>query len=372
MRLYDQHRTTRLLGNPKPIDIEGIYIDVYVLDKLTAFQRFDIEELQKRPLDRDDLTIDKKRQSALETVLNNKRVYILGKPGAGKTTFLKYLTLRACVQAYQELIPITPIFVSLKEWSDSKLELMPYLVHQFDVCAFPDANAFIEHLLKKGQALVLFDGLDEVSQEGEQRASLIRTLTDFAKKYPENRICLTCRIAATDYSFEQFAYLEIADFTEKQMRHFASKWYKSEPGKHARFLKEFDKPEHEGLRELARTPLLMALLCLAFDETLSFPTRRIDLYKEALEALLKKWDVSRGIERNRDAIYRKLSPVRKEQMLARFAAEHFEARRYFIKEDVLTRQITDYLRKLPAADATDEPDGEGPCSKRLRRNTACW
>jgi predicted NACHT family NTPase len=156
------------------------------------------------------------------------------------------------------------------------------------------------------------------------------------------------------------------------MRHFASKWYKSEPGKHARFLKEFDKLEHKGLRELARTPLLMALLCLAFDETLSFPTRRVDLYKEALEALLKKWDVSRGIERDRDAIYRKLSSVRKEQMLARLAAEHFEAGRYFIKEDVLTRQITDYLRKLPAADATDEPDGEAPCSKRLRRNTACW
>jgi NACHT domain-containing protein len=357
-RLYDQHRTTRLLGNPKPIDIKEIYTDVYVLDKLTASQRFEIEELQKRPFDRDDLTIDTKRQPALEAVLNNKHVYILGKPGAGKTTFLKYLTLQACRQAYRELIPSTPIFVSLKEWSDSKLELMPYLVYQFDVCAFPDANAFIEHLLKKGQALVLFDGLDEVSQEGKQRAGLIRTLTDFAKKYPENRICLTCRIAATDLSFEQPTHLEIADFTEEQMRLFASKWYESEPDKHARFRKEFDKPEHEGLRELARTPLLMALLCLAFDETLLFPTRRIDLYKEALGALLKKWDVSRGIERDRDAIYRKLSPVRKEQMLARLAAEHFEAGRYFIKEDTLIRQITAYLRKLPADDATDEPDGE--------------
>jgi predicted NACHT family NTPase len=169
-RLYDQHRTTRLLGNPKPIDIEGIYTDVYVLDKLTAFQRFEIEELQKRRFDHGDLTIGTKRQPALETVLNNKRVYILGKPGAGKTTFLKYLTLRACLQAYQELIPSTLIFVSLKEWTDSKLELMPYLVHQFDVCAFPDANAFIEHLLKNGQALMLFNGLDEVSQEGKQRA----------------------------------------------------------------------------------------------------------------------------------------------------------------------------------------------------------
>ena len=36
-----------------------------------------------------------------------------------------------------------------------------------------------------------------------------------------------------------------------------------------------------GIRELGQTPLLLALMCLVFDETLRFPLRRVELYKEA-------------------------------------------------------------------------------------------
>jgi energy-coupling factor transporter ATP-binding protein EcfA2 len=351
-RMHEQHSTTRLLGHPRPIIIEDIFTDVYVMDKLTAFKRYDIDELQAQFFEYKSLGYDGTRKHALRLALKEKRLFILGKPGSGKTTFLKYLTL----QALLDKIPKTPIFVSLKEWTDSGLELMPFLVQQFEICAFPDARAFIEHLLERGDALMLFDGLDEVNLQGNQRAQTISTLTNFAKRYDKTPICLTCRIAATDYSFEQFAYLEIADFDDRQKRLFAAKWYQDDRAKLDRFLSEFERPEHRGLRELAQTPLLLTLLCLAFDETLSFPTRRADLYKEALDALLKKWDASRGIRR--DEIYRSLSPVRKEQMLARLAAHNFEAGQYFIRQDKLTRQIIHYLQQLPASDVGDAPDGE--------------
>src|SRR5438067_6287634 len=55
-----------------------------------------------------------------------------------------------------------------------------------------------------------------------------------------------------------------------------------------RFLTEFKKEDNKGLRDLARTPLLLTLLCLAFNETLTFPQRRVEIYEEALDALLKK------------------------------------------------------------------------------------
>jgi hypothetical protein len=107
---------------------------------------------------------------------------------------------------------------------------------------------------------------------------------------------------------------------------------------------------------LARTPLLLALLCLAFDETLSFPSRRVDLYRDALEALLRKWDSSRLIKR--DIIYRNLSPRRKEQLLGRLAAQSFDAGVYFIRQETLAGQIIKYLQELPGFDSFDVLDGD--------------
>ncbi len=351
-RLYEQHSTTRLLGYPKPIKIADIFTDVYILDKPTALQRFDYSALQARPLEREAIYLENKRRPALRLFVTKKRLYILGKPGSGKTSLLKYLTLQACLGK----IPKTPIFISLKELADSGLEFLPFLVREFEICAFPDALTFIEHLLERGSALLLLDGLDEVNEEGAQRARMISTIVDFSKRYPETQMCLTCRIAATDYSFDQFDYVEIADFDEKQIQQFASKWYEGDPFRYGRLIQEFEKPENRALREFARTPLLLALLCLAFDETLSFPSRRVDLYKEALDALLKKWDASRAI--HRDEVYHRLSPGRKEQLFARVAAQSFEDGSYIIRKDVLVRQITQFLQQHVGDKDADISHGE--------------
>jgi hypothetical protein len=344
--------TVRVLGNPKPINLDAIFTDVYVLDKPTAFQRFDIQELQARAIDFDTFqTSSEKRKPALRLAIKEKRLFILGKPGAGKTTFLKYLTLKSI----DGQLPKTPIFISLREWADSSLELLDFIIAQFEICSFPEPKAFVLQLLSNGNALVLFDGLDEVNIEGNQRSQMINTLTNFAKRFQNIHICLTCRIAATDYSFDQFTYLEIADFDKGQQDKFISKWYQDDKKNLERFQCEFVKSENRGLRDLARTPLLLTLLCLAFDETLSFPNRRVDLYKESLDALLKKWDSSRGIKR--DEIYRKLSPARKEQMLARIAAENFESGSYFIAQEKIEKQITRYLQQLPDMESNC-PDGD--------------
>jgi predicted NACHT family NTPase len=89
---------------------------------------------------------------------------------------------------------------------------------------------------------------------------------------------------------------------------------------------------------------------------MSFPQRRVELYEEAQDALLKKWDSSRNIKR--DEIYRKLSLGRKRQMLARIAAENFEQGEYFFQQADLTKRITRYLQKLPPADFDEDIDGE--------------
>lgn len=347
-KLLDLHSEIRVLGKLESVPLEGIYTDVYILDQPTASRRFNIDILREDPARIED---DTTRINGLDLVkqAQSKRLFILGKPGAGKTTFLKFLTL----QAAKGHLDRVPIFVSLKEWIDwvnlsgsKRLELKQFLIKQFEICDFPEAEPFVDHLLEEGKAMVLFDGLDEVSLEDDQRSQVINELRDFSRQYDDCLCLITCRVAATDYSFERFTYVEIADFKDEQIFAFVENWFRKDPQKLAMFARDFAKNEHRGLRELANNPLLLTLLCLAFESTLSFPRRRVEIYEEALEALLKKWDATRGIRR--DDIYRDLSLGRKRQMFAYVAAKTFTEGNYFIRQNDLTQIIHEYMLKLPS------------------------
>jgi len=344
--------TMQIMGMAEPVPLDDIFTDAYMLDKPTAFGRFDIERLKQISADPDAPPPEAKRINGLRLVREKGNLFILGKPGAGKTTFLKYIALQAAEQNIDKI----PIFISLKQWADSGLKLLPFVTERFDICDFPAAHPFVEELLKSGSAIVLFDGLDEVNQESGQRDKQTRAMNNFIEKYDRTQCLITCRIAASDYSFKPFTYVEIADFTEKQIKQFVSNWFRNDEETRDKFLAEFARDDNKGLRDLARAPLLLTLLCLAFNETLTFPQRRVEIYQEALDALLKKWDSSRRIKR--DEIYRKLSLGHKENMLARIAAETFEKSEYFIPQPELERLITDYVKNVPPHDTNEATDGE--------------
>jgi hypothetical protein len=349
--------TMQIMGMAEPVPLDDIFTDAYMLDKPAAFGRFDIERLKQLSADPDAPPPQAKRINGLKLVVQKGNLFVLGKPGAGKTTFLKYIAIKAAEQTIDKV----PVFVSLKEWADSDKELMQFIAERFDICDFPDAQPFVEGLLKSGSAIVLFDGLDEVNQESGQRDRQTRAINRFVEKYDRAQCLITCRLAASDYSFKPFTYIEIADFTERQIQTFVGNWFRNNEGARdeetcKRFLTEFNKEDNKGLRDLARTPLLLTLLCLTFDETLTFPQRRVEIYKEALDALLKKWDSSRRIKR--DEVYRKLSLGHKENMLARIAAETFEKNQYFIPQVELERLITGFLKNVPPHEADETTDGE--------------
>ena len=341
-RVYELYSTMRMLGNPVPVSVEGIFTELYLHDKPQAFQRFDIERLRIERKQEIIFTKAGFRTDAIKTIKENDRLFILGKPGAGKTTLLKYVTLMAARGG----INWVPVFVSLHDWAQSGFSLIRYMEKQFEICEFPDAEIFIEEvLLKKGRAIILFDGLDEVNEEDAQRQKITRVIEDFSNQYWNNKYLITCRVSATDYSFEKFSYVEIADFSPQQVEIYARKWFTNQSQKGDLFLDELTKEENHGLRELAQTPILLNLLCLNFDETLYFPGRLVDLYQEAIDALLKKWDSSRNIKR--DEIYRTISVTRKQQLLARIAAEFFDRKEILFAEKDLIKIIDEYLKTLP-------------------------
>ncbi|HEY0174119.1 MAG TPA: NACHT domain-containing protein [Pyrinomonadaceae bacterium] len=352
--------TMQIMGMAEPVPLDDIFTEAYLLDKPTAFSRFDIERLKQASADPDAPPPNAERVTGLSLVNSGNNLFILGKPGAGKTTFLKYIAVQAA-EPDKPIIDKVPVFISLKQWSDSGKELLQFIEERFDNCDFPKARPFVEELLKAGGAIVLFDGLDEVNQEDGQRDDQTRAMNNFIEKYDRTQCLITCRLAASDYSFKPFIYVEIADFTPKQIETFVNNWFRNQEGEKdegtsKQFLTEFKKDENKGLRDLARTPLLLTLLCLSFRETLTFPQRRVEIYKEALDALLKKWDSSRRIKR--DDVYRKLSLGHKENMLARIAAETFEKNQYFIPQSELEKLIANFVKNIPPHDTDEAADGE--------------
>jgi predicted NACHT family NTPase len=345
----------RVLDMEQDIALGEIYTDVNILENLTAKQRLGLEELhclfhsELADFERLGWGKAQKRVSGLDAVQGHRKLMIWGKPGAGKTTFLKYIAMECLAERLGT--DCLPIFLSLKEFAEKpgKPELLHYISHKF-VDAGVKAE-IIEKLLSHGKALILLDGLDEVLEKDSRRVIFqIQQLADHLH-YGKNQFLITCRIAAKEYLFQGFREVEVADFDQEQIRVFVTKWFQSKnPAKAEKFMEKL--ADNEPIQELASNPLLLTLLCLVFGKLPNFPHNRAELYEEGVDILLKNWDGERDIER--DQLYKGLSAKRKEDLLSLIALETFRQGNYFFKQKIAETYIAQFIENLP--DAKSDPE----------------
>ncbi|MBW4544456.1 MAG: NACHT domain-containing NTPase [Symplocastrum torsivum CPER-KK1] len=357
-KIQDQCGTLHLLDIARPVGLDDLYVEVNILEEITSQRWLEISDLQGfKPEEFDRLGLGKVRQEqvpGLKAVERYAKLMVLGKPGAGKTTFLQYLAIQ-CNQGHFQSGSV-PIFIRLKNFAEDALDegnfsLLNYINQEFSRSGVSEQD--VETLLNHGKTLILLDGLDEVPEAASDE--VIKQIRKIAEKYYKNQLIITCRIAAQEYRFQGFTEVEIADFKPAQIENFAKKWFVAvarnspESGlkKASLFLEQMALPEHQPIRELAATPVLLNLTCLVFHAKADFPVKRSDLYKQGLDLLLIRWDESRGVRR--DDIYRNLSLPHKLQLLSQLAAITFEQGDYFFEESRLQQLITDYLRTSPNA-----------------------
>jgi predicted NACHT family NTPase len=343
--------TMRVLDMTQPVDLDRIYTDVNILKNLTRLNRIDDELLKgcnnREHFDRFLVGTIQERVTGLEAVDKIQKLVLLGKPGAGKTTFMKYLAMSCLAGKFHgELVPI---FVTLKVYAEERGQ--PSLEHYIltELAKRKVSQEVAKRLLDEGKALILLDGLDEVKKEDDRRVK--QDIDQFSRDWFKNQFAITCRIAAREYQFEKFTEVEVADFDDGQIETFVNNWFRERDESKAERMLERLK-DNEPDRELAKSPLLLTLLCLVFGERNDFPPKRSELYKEGLEVLMKKWDAKRNIER--EIIYKHLSPQNKEDMLGQIAFNTFVNGEYFFRQEDLQRQIKDYICNLPEASADPE------------------
>ncbi|MEH2204340.1 MAG: NACHT domain-containing NTPase [Nostoc sp.] len=349
--------TMKVLDMPKPIELtgkQGIYTNVNILEEITGRTRLKVAELMQS-CDYDNFEriglsrVKQKRVSGLEVVQRHSKLMVLGKPGAGKTTFLQYLAMQ-CIEGRFQASRV-PLFITLKDFAEApkKPDIFKFIVQLLSTYGVTHTSAAVEKLLKQGKALVLLDGLDEVREEDTKR--VLRQIREFSDLFHTNQFVITCRIAAKEYTYQSFTEVEMADFDEKQIAIFAQNWFQlTDPVKSQRFIEKLK--ENKPIQELASSPLLLTLLCLVFGDSGDFPANRSELYQEGLDVLLKKWDAKRNIER--EQAYKNLSLQRKEDLLSQIGLTTFEQKDYFFKQKTTEVYIADFIRNLRDADTDPE------------------
>ncbi|WP_225823090.1 NACHT domain-containing protein [Streptomyces naphthomycinicus] len=242
------------------------------------------------------------------------RVLLRGEAGSGKTTLLRWLAITAARGAFSgELADwngLTPVFVKLREFSGRALprpEAMLDSVAGQLTGVMP--RAWVERQLADGKALLLIDGVDELL-DGERRGVrewLRRLLT----VYGSVRVVVTSRPAAARGDWlrrEEFTALHLDRMAPPDLAAFVRQWHQAvrELGDDLPCAVE-ELPRYEQslltslkdrphLQSLAGTPLLAAMLCaMHLNRGSQLPRDRMELYRNALHALVHERDADRNV-----------------------------------------------------------------------------
>lgn len=356
--------TMRMLRVNRPVPVDDIYIELNVLEQVSCDRTFSDWRRDFQPdwrsFDRLGLgQAIKEGVPALDIVREYPKLMAFGKPGSGKTTFLKSLATR-CIDVERQLQwnqkDYVPIFITLKSFAkDARkrgdFSLFDY-IYQREFCSWGEKNQqVVESILEQGRAVVLLDGLDEV--QGQEYELVIEEVESFCEYFHRNRFLITCRTQSQKYKFEGFTDVEVADFKPEQVNRFINRWFAvvvenaESENLAAELIGQLQQPQNQQIAELAVTPVLLSLICFVFcGGKGNLPKNRADLYKKGLRDLLEGLDESKGVQR--EPAYEDWTPEAEEKLLTYLAATLFEANDYFPEQERLEKLISEHLDISPS------------------------
>jgi hypothetical protein len=316
-------------------------------------QRIPIESLYVaptvRPLGKDDQrgSIDPAQFSKLVD-----RTVLLGDPGGGKSTLSNFLTM---TWARDSQGPI-PFHVTLREFA---LESDHFSVVQYIESQLPSAYQLqpepgaVEDFLLGGNAVLIFDGLDELTDPTKRRA-MTTAVETFAFRYPMVRIFVTSRRVGYEQAQldpSNFELFGIDGFNSAEVSEYVHKWFASqsayteaEAGKRSR---DFVS-QSQAVKELSANPLMLSLMCIIFRGENFIPRNRPAIYEKCANLLFEKWDGHRQIEvplQARDHVDAAMKHVA-------FVFLESGSSDTGIKRETLVREMTTYL--YPRAMETED------------------
>jgi hypothetical protein len=298
------------------LKLENIFVPLHLapsrsIDRPTSLSQADPEKSRKKPK-APSPKMDRKRLSIGRVLSRFHRIVVLGLPGGGKSTLLKRIAVAYAFPQRRKLIhdqlpdkdwiplfircrqldklvrsPITEIISDLRK----RAELTDDLDRPF--------RSLISDGLHRGNALLLVDGLDEISDEGD-RVAFVQQLRVFLATYPGVGVVITCREAGFRVIggalADQCTQLSLADLSDSEITELTVAWHKEVVGQKPEVVADAQRLAQticktDRVRRLAQNPLLLTTLLLVKRWVGQLPTRRSVLYGKAVEVLLMTWNV---------------------------------------------------------------------------------
>ncbi len=167
-----------------------------------------------------------------EAISGNNNIVIIGQPGVGKTVALAYLASLAANRSeklgeHQESVPFLVHVADLKLPVSNERDVLNPIIdaaaEHTAVLDLPRLGGFIQNTFKGGHALLLVDGYDELSPEGQQ------TISDYFKlllhTHPNALIVTTGAPEYLDGLIGlHFAPLALMTWSAQQSARFIEQW----------------------------------------------------------------------------------------------------------------------------------------------------
>ena len=330
--MYQKHRYLDFTGLnailQNPLLLENIYVklsakrevkrEFYI--SIQDFQRLHEKEEAGEPEEEPAREIGAVFQSVQEEAQRSgqpPRMAVLGHPGSGKTTLMKWILLQNANGSNSDIWCYCPVLLFLKDLAKDPAEtyrkrtlidtaatlLAKYLGKEID--------QLLQEKFRKNRVLFLLDGLDEVADEKVRREVIVWIQDQDLKN---NALIVTSRFSgvqpskglAFDDSFPIFA---IQDFREEDTKAFVTHWYanieralggeksQSESAKEAEkqsahlIAAIFGRGQSQ-LRELSVNPLLLTIIAIVHRTRAILPKERHKLYEEALKVMIELWNMA--------------------------------------------------------------------------------
>jgi formylglycine-generating enzyme required for sulfatase activity len=275
-------------------------------------------------------------QLVTEAIAQQQYLVLLGEPGGGKSTVLRYLArnlaragleqgydadrvidgwhgLGRLLPIFAPLLPLARAFANAPQRHGMEADLWNYLVDLLQPKgAYSGLAEAVLDEIEQGQAILLLDGLDEVVGSTTRR-QVVEAIVAFARSHKRCRIVVSCRIRAYDaqinpqnkqWQLPGWPVATLADLTPAQMNHFVNAWYRAVAASDEKIAAQAEERIAElqaalrarlDLRKLGVRPLLLTIMALVHLRQRNLPEDRASLYRECVEILLARWEL-RGKE----------------------------------------------------------------------------